>query len=225
MKQLPTDTIAAIITPIGVGGVGTIRISGTNSLNILKRLIPNTSSIETHKIFLSKISEYNSKKTIDQALVVYMAGPKTYTGEDVVEISCHGNQLILQRALETIIYNGARIAEAGEFTRRAFINGKIDLTQAEAILDLVMANSGKGQELAYSNLEGRLSARLGKIKNSIMNILAEIEIGADFPDDLSENKKDELVKKIGKVAEEMGRLVKEGEQGRIVKEGFLLLWR
>ncbi len=159
------DTISAIATPLGVGGVGIIRISGSSARDVLSALTPlDNGQIVSHKMEHGWIMDPKSSNKIDEAMYCFMAGPKSYTGEDVAEFYCHGSNAILQQVLSLTLMHGARLAQRGEFTKRAFLNGKLDLTQAEAVLDMVSAPTIKGSGLALAQLEGRLSEEVGRIR-------------------------------------------------------------
>ncbi|HDI79000.1 MAG TPA: tRNA uridine-5-carboxymethylaminomethyl(34) synthesis GTPase MnmE [Desulfobacteraceae bacterium] len=180
------DTIAAISTPIGKGGIGIIRISGDEAWKIAERIfLPKhpIADFQPHHLYLGNVLDPESRSIIDEVLISYMKAPHSYTKEDVVEINSHSGHLVLSKILELILRQGARIAEPGEFTYRAFMNGRIDLTQAEAILDLINAKSEKGLHLASQHLKGEFGRSISSIKESLLNILAHIEAGIDFPED------------------------------------------
>ena len=219
-----TDTIAAIATPPGTGGIGIIRISGATAASILEQLFTPkypTSQFESHKLYYGTIAD-SAGKVLDEVLAVFMQGPATYTVEDVVELHCHGSYVLLQKVLATVFALGARPAEPGEFTKRAFLGGRIDLTQAEAVIDLLQAQTDKGIDLAVNQLQGRLTDELEAVRKELVAILALLEVAIDFPDDdveLLDKKaiKSQLQNKILKPIE---ALVRSVSSGKIIREGI-----
>jgi tRNA modification GTPase len=180
------DTIAAIATPPGVGGVGLIRVSGPSVEGIARRLFRPSrplAAFRSHHLYHGEIVSPDTGSTLDEVLAAFMKGPHTYTGEDTLEISCHGGPLILRTVLDEIFRAGARPAERGEFTKRAFLNDRLDLAQAEAILDLVTAQTRQGISAAASRLKGNLSTRIGVIRSSVIDLLAGIEASIDFSEE------------------------------------------
>ena len=219
------DTIAAIGTPIGKGAIGIVRISGKESLRILKELFrtkggKRKEEFEDRKMnYGLVVNEFG--EPIDEVLAVYMRAPRTFTGEDVVEIHCHGGIVVVREVLREVLKRGARLAEPGEFTMRAFINGKIDLTQAEAINQLIEAKSPLAAKLALKQLEGSLSRKVEEIRDRILELRAYIEAAVDFPEE-----EVELLER-GKVKERLLELISEVEklistyrEGRLIKEGI-----
>ena len=183
------STIAAIATPPGPGGIGIVRISGPDSLNILKQLFhPRHPQKEytSHKMYYGWIRDPATKNTIDEVLAVYMRAPHTYTRDDVVEIHCHGSYLVLQAILARVLSAGARLADPGEFTKHAFLNGRIDLTQAEAVLELLQAKTGEGLDIAAARLKGQLRDRVSSIRDALLSVRSIIEVAIDFPDEDAE---------------------------------------
>jgi tRNA modification GTPase len=181
-----SDTIAAIATPPGTGGIGLIRISGPRSEEIACTLFKprgESKSFKSHHLYHGHIITPATSAILDEVLLTIMRGPRSYTGEDTVEISCHGGSLITETVLGEILKSGARLAEPGEFTKRAFLNNRIDLTQAEAVLDLIMAKTDKARELALSQLTGDLSRKIENIRTTVRDILAAFEAAIDFPED------------------------------------------
>ncbi len=187
MKTLTDDTIAAIATPPGPGGIGIIRVSGPLSLSILKKLFKpqqgKLSSFTSHKMHYGWIADPADDHLIDEVLAVFMQAPNSYTREDVVEIQCHGSFLVLQEILTLVLNEGGRLAEPGEFTKRAFLNGRIDLTQAEAVLEVLEAKTSEGLQMAMAQLHGRLHGILNEIREALLSVLAVIEVAIDFPED------------------------------------------
>ena len=218
-----TDTIAAIATAPGIGGIGIIRISGPDALPFLHQLfVPHKahSHFSSHKLYYGTVISLDGQ-VLDEALAVYMRAPATYTREDVVELHCHGSYLVLQEILRNLFERGARPAENGEFTKRAFLAGRIDLTQAEAVLDLLQAQTAKGAQLAANQMRGDLFQILEGIRGEIIAILALLEVAIDFPDDDVEifNTGQMAVPLRSKIISPLEQLVTLSEQGKIVREG------
>lgn len=218
------DTISAISTSLGNGGIGIVRISGKNSIDILKKIFvsaknKNINDIKSHTINYGHI--YNNGNLIDEVLVAVMKSPNTYTREDIVEINCHGGIKSLQKVLETVLNNGARIAEPGEFTKRAFLNGRIDLSQAQAVIDIINSKTELSHQNALKHLEGKLSKKVKKLRNDILNMTAHIEAAIDYPEHDIENitystiKNDTL-----KLIKEIEYLLNTSSTGKIIKEGI-----
>ena len=175
------DTIAAISTPIGEGGIGIVRLSGTEARPIAQRLFPKP--LANRRLVYGHITDPENGEVVDEVLVAYMEAPHTYTREDIVEIDCHGGPLPLQRILELTLRYGARLANPGEFTLRAFLNGRIDLAQAESVLDVVQAKTQASLRLAVQGLGGRLSEPIKEVRSSLMEILAYLTARIDFPEE------------------------------------------
>lgn len=220
-----TDTIVALSTALGEAGIHILRLSGPDAYKIINDcFIPNNKKRwfekNTYTLHLGWFTDRNKK--IDQVLVGRMLGPASFTGEDIFEINCHGGILIAQSILETCIRAGAHLAEPGEFTKRAFLNGKLDLVQAEAIIDLISARSSTGADLALSQLNGSLSKEIIGLREQVLEILAYIEAGIDFPeDDVEGLDRFELGKRIKK-ARDMAQVMIEGSRtGRILREGLM----
>ncbi|MCC7202092.1 MAG: tRNA uridine-5-carboxymethylaminomethyl(34) synthesis GTPase MnmE [Nitrospirae bacterium] len=181
------DTICAIITPPGIGGISVIRLSGKDALNIASRVFrsksgKSLSNAKTHSIYYGNVVG-SSLDAIDEVIVSIMKSPHSYTCEDVVEISCHGGPLVTDKILEVIVREGARLAEPGEFTKRAFLNGRIDLAQAEAVVDIINAKTEEGLKTALWQLEGRLSRIINELRNNLTSAAASIEAFIDFPEE------------------------------------------
>ncbi len=239
MRQLNlNDTIAAISTPIGEGGIGIVRLSGPKALSIADKIFisKNGSSPSRFKSFTTHygyikadIEPSNSapgKKTkaqteiIDEVILTVMRAPRSYTKEDIVEINCHSGIVPLRRTLNLTIMLGARLAEPGEFTRRAFLNGRIDLAQAEAVLDIIKAKTEASLRTAFSQLEGRLSREVRRIRDDIVKILAHIEASLDFPEeDIETFTKDDLLNKAGEIGLALKQLLDTASKGMIFREG------
>ncbi len=218
-------TIAAIATPAGPGGIGVIRISGDKALGILQQLFVPTGSraqLESHRLIHGWIVDPQRQVPVDEVLAVYMAAPRTYTREEVAEIHCHGSYLVLEAILELVLGAGAQHADAGEFTKRAFLNGRIDLTQAEAVAELLEAKTRQGLQLAVNQLHGRLHDRVAAIRDLLISVLAICEVAIDFPeDDVDILNPTELIPKIRNGAETpLAELIASADQGRIYRDGI-----
>ncbi len=217
-------TIAAISTPPGSGGIGIIRVSGVGALECLRAVFhphANSCSFDSHQLYYGKIVHTESRRVLDEVLVVYMAAPKTYTREDVVEIHCHGNYLALQSILELLLSLGVRLAEPGEFTKLAFLNGRIDLTRAEAVIDILSARTRKGLDMALDQLGGSLYDRVDRIRASLVRMRAIVEVAIDFPDeDIDIVDHSALLSQLSEeIAFPLARLLEQADQGRIFREG------
>ncbi|MFH1709624.1 MAG: tRNA uridine-5-carboxymethylaminomethyl(34) synthesis GTPase MnmE [bacterium] len=224
------DTIAAIATPLGgEGGIGVVRISGPDSLKIIRSIFKPSSSpkasaplaqkepLVSHKLYHGWILDRS--REIDQVVVSYMANPRSYTGEDVIEISCHGGGTVLKHVLELVVRAGARLAVRGEFTKRAFLNGKLDLAQAEAVIDLIKAKTREGSLLAASQMKGSLSSRIREIRGDLMGLLAEIEASIDFPDEVPDIDTKKAGKTLKSAINTINKLIDTAELGKIYREG------
>jgi tRNA modification GTPase len=222
VKHPQDETIAAIATPLGIGGVGVIRVSGDGAGPILRRLFvsSNGTEIESHKMLHGWLVEPKTGEKADEVLACFMQSPSSYTGEDVAEFYCHGGMAIVQKALSLALESGARLAQKGEFTKRAFLNRKLDLAQAEAVLDLVAARTAEGAGLAVSQLEGRLSRTVNGLRDKLVKALAELEAFIDFPDDLPELDYNGICGRIDHFIEEIDRLLDSAGSGRVYREGL-----
>ncbi len=221
-------TIAAISTPPGAGGIGIIRISGEHALPLLKTVFQPKKSpclYESHKLYYGHIRHPEQGKILDEVLAVYMAAPYTYTREDVVEVHCHGSFIVLQNVLELILANGAVLASPGEFTKRAFLNGRIDLTQAEAVIDVLSAKTRKGVDLAQEQLSGALYRKIDPIRQSLVRMRAVIEVAIDFPDeDLEIIDHSALIFQLDhKVIQPLKKLLQNADRGKLYREGISLV--
>lgn len=217
------DTIAAIATAYGEGGIGIVRISGPASKEILSKIFvsPKSKNLTSRQLKYGHIIDPDSKKTIDEVMAVYMKGPSTYTAEDVVEINCHGSVVSLQKTLEVVLRQGARIAEAGEFTKRAFLNGRLDLSQAEAVIDVVKAKTEKGFDVALNQMEGSLSERIHTIRESLLDLLVQTTVNIDYPDeDIEEITYDLFKDKISSINDDICNLLDTADTGKIIQEGL-----
>lgn len=222
MQHSLDDTIAAIATPQGPGGVGIVRVSGPRARQVLSRLVPSIkqAKIASHKMFQTWLVDPRSKGRVDQIMACFMSGPRTYTGEDVAELYCHGGRAVLQKALDLSLRQGARLAQKGEFTKRAFLNKKLDLTQAEAVLDLVSASTTEGAGYAVRQLEGRLSSQVKDLRQKLLTSQAELEAQIDFPDDVAPLNRAAFSKRIKAVGAEIERLLGTAKAGRIFRQGW-----
>lgn len=222
------QTIAAISTPPGAGGIGIIRISGEHALPILKQIFaPADSSCQftSHRLYYGSIFEPGSNRLLDEVLVVFMQTPRTYTREDVVEIHCHGGFLVLQSVIELVLTRGATLAEPGEFTKRAFLNGRIDLTQAEAVIDILSARTRKGVDLALEQISGALYKQIESMRISLVKIRALLEAAIDFPEDEIEiaDHSDLLNQLENEVLAPLEQLIQNADSGRMVREGVTIV--
>jgi tRNA modification GTPase len=219
------DTIAAISTPIGSGGIGIIRISGPQAAFIARNLLPGKNLIRSHYLTLGNIVDPSGGALIDQVLFSYMRAPKTYTREDVVEINCHSGPLVLKRILELVLREGARLAEPGEFTLRAFLNGRIDLTQAEGIIEIIQAQSDVALVQANKLLHGDLRESLNALQEQLISLLAHLEAAIDFPEEeLELLDRDDWNRRLRqRVLTPLEALVRGYEQGRPFREGLTLV--
>ena len=219
-----SDTIAAIVTPAGEGGVGLLRISGPAALAIASGLFHSPGSgspaVVPWRVYFGEIRDPESGATVDQVLFTLFKAPKSYTAEDVVEISAHGGVYVTSRILDLILQAGARLAQPGEFTRRAFLNGRIDLSQAEAVADVIGAQSERALQASLGQLRGRLSARLGELYDRLVSVLAQLEAAIDFSEEGLAFQKRETSKSItDEVMREMDALIESYRRGKIEREG------
>ena len=223
--MFPEDTIAAIATPLGEGGLALIRLSGPQALAVAdKSFVPvgkssfKPSQAPTHTIHYGKIARQG--RTVDEVLLSVMRQPRTFTREDIVEITCHGGILAAKIVLDTLLENGARLAEPGEFTKRAFLNGRIDLTQAEAVGDLIHARTELSLVAANEQLAGKLSERINQLRDDMMKTLAHVEAHIDFPDeDISPDTRQQLLSRLERGVAFMDELLRTANEGQILRRG------
>lgn len=228
MKEF--DTICGIATPLGEGGISIIRVSGSDSLKIINKIFKgkNSSDILDMKSYTMRygyICNIDSKVEIDEVIISYMKGPRSFTAEDVVEVNCHGGVVSTGRVLEEIIKAGARIAEPGEFTKRAFLNGRIDLSQAEAVMDIIRAKTDLSMKSAVMQSNGALSKEIGKLREYMLNTLALIEYSVDFTEDdeeLDETIPIRVQEQLTVAIEDMKKLLEGANEGRIIRDGLKL---
>ncbi len=218
------DTIAAIATASGNSGIGIIRVSGDEAIEIVDKIFKSVNSdkklvdVKSHTINYGHIVD--NDKVIDEVLVSVMNGPHSYTGEDVVEINCHGGMIVIRKILEIVLKNGARTAEPGEFTKRAFLNGRMDLSQAEAVMDVINAKNEFALSSSIEQLNGRVSEKIKSLRKKIIYNIAFIESALDDPEHISiDGYSDKLSKILEEVNGELSRLINNFDNGRIVKEG------
>lgn len=219
-----SDTIAAISTAHGTGGIGIIRISGERAFEIAAAIFRGKKpfdEIKSHTLSYGKIVEPVSGETIDEVLVSKMKKPNTFTKEDVVEINCHGGTVVLKKILELVVREGARLAEPGEFTKRAFLNGRIDLSQAEAVIDLINSKTDESSRAAVDQLEGKLSGKIREVRNKLVELIAHIEVTVDYPEhDIEEITGQKVYEEAGVIRDKLYRIVKGFEKGRVIREGI-----
>lgn len=219
-------TIAAISTAVGEAGIGIVRISGKDALSIGNYIFEGNKVQElkddhNRKLVYGHIVDRQNNQLIDEVLISYMKGPHTYTREDMVEVYCHGGIISVKKVLELILSNGARLAEPGEFTKRAFLNGRLDLSQSEAIIDMIRAKTDKSFEASLNQLEGSLSRKIKEIRNILLEMIAHVEVSIDFPDeDIEEVTYEDLEKSGNKVKEELEKLLSTAERGKILRDGL-----
>lgn len=218
------DTIAAISTAIGEAGIAIVRMSGDDSINIIDKIFVSASGTkmaeaENRKFLYGHICDGDKK--IDEVLVVKMKGPHSYTAEDIVEIHCHGGVVSVKRILNLILSKGARLAEKGEFTKRGFLNGRIDLTQAEAVIDLIKAKTDISFDLGLNQLGGALSEVLNKLKDELVSMQALIVANIDFPDeDIEDAAYNDLLDRSNKILEKMDKLLENSKNSRLLRDGI-----
>jgi len=222
MALYAQDTIAAISTPLGEGGIGIIRLSGPEAQTIVRQSFRGSTNggFPSHRFLFGAIVDPATDERLDEVLVVAMHAPRSYTGEDVVEVQCHGGFLMVQRILQVVLAAGARLADPGEFTRRAFLNGRMDLVQAEAVIDVIRAKTDAALSLAQRQREGELSQMLYAIRDDLRHALALVEAFIDFPeDDLDAASVSELQVRVQGAALAVAQLVAGALAGRVLREG------
>ncbi|MBS4023325.1 MAG: tRNA uridine-5-carboxymethylaminomethyl(34) synthesis GTPase MnmE [Dethiobacter sp.] len=220
-----TDTIAAISTPPGEGGIGIVRMSGPQAKSIGLSLFCFAARVDepqSHRLYYGHIMDIKAGLPVDEALISFMHAPHTYTREDVVEINCHGGILPLARTLELALAAGARLAQPGEFTQRAFLNGRLDLAQAEAVIHIIRAKTEAAMELGLSQLQGRLSGQIRMVRQRLLDVLAHIEASIDFPEhqDVEDLAWEKLEIEVLRCRDEVRELLATADKGRILREGL-----
>lgn len=225
MANSENDTIAAISTPVGEGGISIIRISGEDAVVVAKRLYRGSkdlAQVASHTINYGHIVDPDTGAEVDEVMVSVMRAPHTYTCEDVVEINCHGGLLATNRILQLVLSYGARMAEPGEFTKRAFLNGRIDLSQSEAVMDLIRAKTDKSMKVALNQLDGDLSRLIRHLRQDILDVLAQVEVNIDYPeyDAVEEMTTKMLKEKALDIQQRIQALLKTAKQGKVLREGL-----
>lgn len=222
--MIHTDTIAAIATAMGNSGIGIVRISGQEAVAVADRIFKEKGKQETlegspsHTIHYGYI--YDGDQVVDEVLVMLMRGPRSFTAEDTVEIDCHGGMLVTRRILETVLKAGARLAEPGEFTKRAFLNGRIDLSQAEAVIDVINAKNEYALKSSVGQLRGSVSKKIRELREKILYEIAFIESALDDPEHISlDGYGERLLIGVQKMEQELSRLIRSSANGRVVSEG------
>ncbi|HIE29445.1 TPA: tRNA uridine-5-carboxymethylaminomethyl(34) synthesis GTPase MnmE, partial [Candidatus Poribacteria bacterium] len=217
--MMTIDTIAAVSTPRGEGGISIVRLSGPLAIPIAQRIFRSPSfshlgKIRTHTIVYGHIFDPKTQQIIDEVLLTVMKAPRTYTREDIVEINCHGGAVCVQKVLELTLLAGARLAEPGEFTKRAFLNGRIDLAQAEAVADIIRAKTDLTRQVAMNQLQGAMSKAVNRLRDQLIDILAEVEACIDFPEeDLDFWDSTELRKHTQAILIQLEKLLQTAEDG------------
>ncbi|MDH2948299.1 tRNA modification GTPase [Staphylococcus aureus] len=219
------DTITSISTPMGEGAIGIVRLSGPQAVEIADKLYKGKhllNDVPSHTINYGHIIGPESKEVVEEVMVSVLRAPKTFTREDIIEINCHGGILTINRVLELTMTYGARMAEPGEFTKRAFLNGRIDLSQAEAVMDFIRSKTDRASKVAMNQIEGRLSDLIKKQRQSILEILAQVEVNIDYPeyDDVEDATTEFLLEQSKEIKQEINRLLDTGAQGKIMREGL-----
>ena len=224
MANSENDTIAAISTPVGEGGISIIRISGEEALPVAEKIYKgkDLAKVASHTINYGHIIDPDSHEEVDEVMVSVMRAPHTYTCEDVVEINCHGGLLATNRILQLVLSYGARMAEPGEFTKRAFLNGRIDLSQSEAVMDLIRAKTDKSMKVALNQLDGDLSRLIRHLRKDILDVLAQVEVNIDYPeyDAVEEMTTKMLKEKATDIQQRIQALLKTAKQGKVLREGL-----
>ena len=219
------DTITSISTPMGEGAIGIVRLSGPQAVEIADKLYKGKhllNDVPSHTINYGHIIDPESKEVVEEVMVSVLRAPKTFTREDIIEINCHGGILTINRVLELTMTYGARMAEPGEFTKRAFLNGRIDLSQAEAVMDFIRSKTDRASKVAMNQIEGRLSDLIKKQRQSILEILAQVEVNIDYPeyDDVEDATTEFLLEQSKEIKQEINRLLDTGAQGKIMRESL-----
>ena len=224
-----SDTIAAIATPPGIGGVGIIRVSGSEAFSIVNRLFTSQGTLDLRKR-PNKTIQYGyivdpdtpDRHIIDEVLLLLMKGPHSYTAEDVIEIQCHGGMVSVRSILQLLLVNGVRLAEPGEFTKRAFLNGRIDLTQAEAIIDIIDAKTEDSLSLAVQQLDGTVSTYIHEVREQLMAMIARLEVTIDYPEeDIEEVTLEEVRDGLLPIMKDMDDLLATAQTGRLIRDGIM----
>lgn len=222
--HVETDTITAISTPMGEGAIAIVRLSGPEAVKIAAGLFQgkNLNEVDSHTMHYGKIINPETDEMAEEVMVSVMRAPKTFTREDIVEINCHGGLVSVNRLLEIVLASGAKLAEPGEFTKRAFLNGRIDLSQAEAVMDLIRAKTDRAMDVALKQMDGRLSKLIQELRQKLLETLAHVEVNIDYPeyDDVEEMSHEMMEVKTKEVHEEVVRILETARQGKILREGL-----
>ncbi|WP_432362772.1 tRNA uridine-5-carboxymethylaminomethyl(34) synthesis GTPase MnmE [Sporosarcina sp. UB5] len=221
------DTIAAISTPMGEGAIAIVRLSGDEAIGIADKIFRSPSGKrladeQSHTIHYGHLVDPSTEEIVEEVMVSIMKAPKTFTREDVVEVNCHGGVVAVNRVLNLVLKEGARLAEPGEFSKRAFLNGRIDLSQAEAVMDLIRAKTDRAMNVALNQMEGKLSRLIGELRQALLETLAQVEVNIDYPeyDDVEEVTIPLMIEKGTWVKEEIEKLLRTSSQGKILREGL-----
>lgn len=221
---LQQDTIAALVTAVGESSVGIIRMSGPDAITVAKKIYKGSSDFdkaESHTIQYGYVYDKKENKKIDEALFLLMRGPRSFTGEDVVEVQCHGGMVVLKQVLQLILASGARLAEQGEYSKRAFLNGRLDLAQAESIMDIVQAKTERGVDLALSQLQGTLSGMVKALRADLLEVIAFIQADIDYPDDDIERLTGEQQKqRIDLLKQQIATVLQNAKKGKMIRDGL-----
>ncbi len=221
MDQSFNDTIAAIATAPGRGGVAIVRISGNQAAAILERLFyPPRDDWQSHQLYYGEIRSPRDGQILDKCLAVLFRSPASFTGEDVVELQCHGGSMVPRLLLQAVLDAGARMSEPGEFSMRAFVNGAMDLSEAEAICDIVDAKTAASASVAAVQLAGSLSNEMDKIEAELLNIMAAITVAVDFPDDADAPESESIIQRINALKQKIAKLINSAANGRVYREGI-----
>ncbi|AQQ66141.1 MULTISPECIES: tRNA uridine-5-carboxymethylaminomethyl(34) synthesis GTPase MnmE [Bacillus] len=218
------DTIAAISTALGEGAIAIVRVSGDDAVEKVDRIFKgkDLTKVPSHTIHYGHIVDLDTNQVIEEVMVSIMRAPRTFTRENIVEINCHGGLVSVNKVLQLILAQGVRLAEPGEFTKRAFLNGRIDLSQAEAVMDLIRAKTDRAMNVAINQMEGRLSKLIGLLRQEILETLAHVEVNIDYPeyDDVEEMTHNILIEKAMHVRSEIEKILETSKQGKILREGI-----
>src|SRR5690625_1932454 len=221
---METDTIPAISTATGEGAIAIVRLSGPEAISIVKDLFQgkDLNTVDSHTMHYGKIIDPQTDELAEEVMVSVMRAPKTFTREDIVEVNCHGGMVAVNRVLEIMLSKGARLAEPGEFTKRAFLHGRIDLSQAEAVMDLIRAKTDKAMSVALKQMDGRLSTLIQRLRQDLLETVAHVEVNIDYPeyDDVEEMSHDMLRDKAKAVRKEINALLEVAKQGKVLREGL-----
>ena len=218
------DTITAISTPVGEGAISIVRLSGEEAIAITNRLFQgkDLTKVDSHTLHYGKMMDPKTDTVLDEVIVSIMRAPKTFTCEDVVEINCHGGLVAVQRVLQLVLDEGVRLAEPGEFTKRAFLNGRIDLSQAEAVMDVIQSKTNEAMNVALGQLDGKLSQLIHKLRQELIETIAHVEVNIDYPeyDDVEQMSHEMMEEKTSYVKDEIEKLLQVAKQGKILREGI-----